>query len=70
MGVIQRDRGSVLYSGHGILGAISLASMVVGGVAGGALALGVERGRPVHRYATGLSLLMMLAAIFMGLMEI
>ena len=70
MVVIQRERGSVLYSGHGVLGAISLVSMVVGGVAGGALALGKEGGRAVHRYATVLSLLMMLAAIFTGLMKI
>ena len=70
MAIIQRNRGSILYSGHGVLGAISLASMVAGGVAGGALALGVERGRPVHKYATVLSFLMMLAAIFTGLMKI
>ena len=70
MVVIQRDRGSVLHSGHGVLGAISLASMAIGGVAGGALALGMERGRAVHRYATILSLLMMLAAVFTGLLKI
>ena len=70
MVVIHRERGSILTSGHGILGAISLALMVVGGVAGGTLALGAERGRAVHRYATVLSLLTMLAAIFMGLVKI
>ena len=70
MVVIQRERGSVLNSGHGVLGTISLVSMVVGGVAGGAVALGKEGGRAVHRYATVLSLLMMFAAIFTGLVKI
>jgi len=44
--------------------------MVVGGVAGGAVALGWEGARSAHRYAMLLSLLMMLAAVFTGLVKI
>ena len=70
MVVVERERGHLFFSVHGILGGISLALMVVGGIGGGALALGVENARPVHRYGLLLSYLLMLAAILTGLIKI
>jgi len=68
--VVERERGSLPVTLHGVLGVASLVIMVIGGIASGPLALGREGARPAHGYALRISYLLFLAAILTGLMRI
>jgi len=68
--VVERERGSLPITLHGVLGVASLVIMVIGGIASGPLALGREGARPAHGYALRISYLLFLAAILTGLMRI